>query len=338
MLSNFDSSNNSLIILKKSLQQTTIKLEKAIDLIEKSNNQPLSNLVRLEKTLARNSDLLLSYLQDSNQIQNIITNNDQFTTIDDRLPSQELQVNQIDSVSNKQKNNNSSPSKQKSQPKVNLIILSVLIISLCFNVYAFLNDRQLVSAINNNFNQEITITPNIDEQKNRPTELIDNDRDSIKPVENNQENNNTQLNNSPLNEDNTKFSDDNKMDLPQLDITTTVPIIEEPKPIPLPNNAKENQTKKSSLLIAIEKQINEISDRYQPDLISKIIPNYTNNSLIIYVNDDWQNLSEKEKDKLSNELYQQAKILDFYRFQLKTIDGNLLARNAVIKDQLIINF
>jgi hypothetical protein len=95
-------------------------------------------------------------------------------------------------------------------------------------------------------------------------------------------------------------------------------------------------TIEQSLIANIEKEINQITQKYGEQLIVNIRANFSQNYLLVTLSDDWYRTDSNKQDSLVEEIFEKAKKLDFYKFSFQDNQGNLLARNAFIGDKIII--
>lgn len=86
----------------------------------------------------------------------------------------------------------------------------------------------------------------------------------------------------------------------------------------------------------IESQITNITKKYGENLIIKVKANFSENSIVITLSEKWYNLSINQQNNFANDVFNQVKSIDFYKFKLENTQGDLLARNAVVGDKLII--
>ncbi|MDB9327523.1 hypothetical protein PN435_15375, partial [Nodularia spumigena CS-590/02] len=86
----------------------------------------------------------------------------------------------------------------------------------------------------------------------------------------------------------------------------------------------------------IENQVAEISDRFASGLIQSIQANFRTSNLTIKINDDWYSLPESEQNQLAAEILQRSQELDFTHLEIIDSQDNLIARNPVVGNQMII--
>lgn len=86
----------------------------------------------------------------------------------------------------------------------------------------------------------------------------------------------------------------------------------------------------------IQAQLTDSSIHHASRLIDSVQADFTENRLILTCNDDWFRLSAYDQDLLANQLMNQSVDLSFDELELQTTDGQLIARNPVIGDAMII--
>ena len=324
MSNQFDSSNISPIIIKKSLQKTIAKIEQAITLIDEDYPQQISDLTIVEN-LGKNSDILLSYLEDNDFTQDFI-NQSEFPQPKSRnRPKRFEKIVEEDQPYSLPKNPPSYSFPAKKTPnRFNLLISIALIISILFNIYTFFFDRHVISASNLNNSQEEVLPKSLEEEKQEnqnKIDILDSNKENISPQEKIE---NTQKQ-KIIEQDSMTQNKDKSL---QEDISPEASI--------LPKNNNTRVTTDTDLLTTITNKLEKITDRYEENLINRIEPNYDNNSIIIVFNDNWQEITIAKRQELSQKIFKKVKSIDFYRFQLKDIHGDLLARNAAIGDNLVL--
>lgn len=326
---NSDKNNkNTSIEIKKTLKRTIIQLEKAINIINQQSIRDLPNLAVVEKLL-NSSNALVDYLQFRNsQIENT-ENLGQETIENDDLSS--VISNKKNTINTNRKQNITTKKEKKNI--LNIILIFALIISLFSNLLIWSFKPNVV--INSSDNKE-----NNGQIESQKTEIIDNP-----PIINNEniveEENRT--NNTDNTEEKTLLNDSNSLEITnnkslenitknvsedQEKITDNNIILEEDLSLPL--------TPEEFLLKNIENQISDITNKYQKKLIIKIEANFTKNSLMITLSQDWYSLNNSQQNSLVKDIFNKVKTLNFYKFNIQDINGQLLARNAVVGNEFII--
>jgi hypothetical protein len=327
---NSDKNNkNTSIEIKKSLKRTIIQLEKAINIINQQSIKDLPNLTVVEKLL-NSSNALVDYLQFRNsQIENTENLGQETIENDDTLS----EINNKKNTINTNKKQNITTKKQKKNI-LNIILIFALIISLFSNLLIWWFKPNVV--INSSDNKE-----NNGQIESQTTEIIIDNPPTIDTIDNEniikEENktNNTEENNL-LNDSNSPKIINNKslenitenVSEAQEKIKDNNNILEEDLSLPL--------TPEQFLLKNIENQISDITNKYQKKLIIKIEANFTKNSLIITLSEDWYSLNDSQQNSLVKDILNKVKTLNFYKFNIQDINGQLLARNAVVGNEFII--
>lgn len=110
-----------------------------------------------------------------------------------------------------------------------------------------------------------------------------------------------------------------------------VPVEAEPEELPEPQLTPEQR-----LIASIQQDISSATTEYAEGLIQSIQANFRGSLLVVKISDEWYNLSESRQDKLAKNMRKQAKELDFSRLEITDPRGNLLARSAVVGEDMII--
>jgi hypothetical protein len=105
----------------------------------------------------------------------------------------------------------------------------------------------------------------------------------------------------------------------------------EPEPIPI-----VELTPEQTLIVAIENQVGQISDRFTEGLIKSIQANFLDSSLTIKISDDWYTLKESQQNKLASEILQRSQELDFSHLEITDSQGIVIARNPVLGTEMVI--
>lgn len=114
--------------------------------------------------------------------------------------------------------------------------------------------------------------------------------------------------------------------------TPEVPVEAEPdEELPEPQLTPEQR-----LIASIQEDISSATTEYAEGLIQSIKANFRGSLLVVKITDEWYNLSDSRQDKLAKNMRQRAKELDFSRLEITDSSGNLLARSAVVGEDMII--
>ena len=114
-----------------------------------------------------------------------------------------------------------------------------------------------------------------------------------------------------------------------------VPTSTAPEPVPTPTPTLE-LTPEQNLIASIENQVAEITNHYADGLIQSIQANFQGSSLTIKVSDDWYNLKQSQQDKLTAQMLERSKELDFSHLEITDPQGTLLARSPVVGTDMVI--
>ncbi|AFZ48178.1 hypothetical protein Cyast_2229 [Cyanobacterium stanieri PCC 7202] len=95
-------------------------------------------------------------------------------------------------------------------------------------------------------------------------------------------------------------------------------------------------TMEQTLLNNIQEQIDQITDKYGKNLIINLRANFSDNYLLVTLTQYWYQMSSSEQDNFVNDVYQRAKLLYFNKINFQDSQENLVARNAVIGDKMIV--
>jgi hypothetical protein len=109
----------------------------------------------------------------------------------------------------------------------------------------------------------------------------------------------------------------------------------EPEPTPEPTPILE-LTPEEQLIVAIQNQVGEISDRFAEGLIKSIQANFSTSNLTVKITDNWYTLKEYQQDKLAADIFQRSKELDFSHLEITDSQDKLVARNPVVGTEMVI--
>ncbi len=111
---------------------------------------------------------------------------------------------------------------------------------------------------------------------------------------------------------------------------------ESPQPVEIEAPPAPELTPEQSLIVAIQNQVAEITDKYGNGLIQSIEANFEASRLLIKVNNGWYDLKESQQNKLADEIFRRSNDLDFSRLQITDAKGILLARSPVVGSNMVI--
>jgi hypothetical protein len=126
---------------------------------------------------------------------------------------------------------------------------------------------------------------------------------------------------------------------PEVETIPTPTSTPEPTPEPTPETTPEpvvELTPEQILIAAIQKQVGEISDKFISGLIKSIQANFSDSTLTLIMSDDWYICKESQQDKLAQQILQRSKEFNFTHLEITDSEGELIARNPVIGDEMVI--
>jgi hypothetical protein len=100
-----------------------------------------------------------------------------------------------------------------------------------------------------------------------------------------------------------------------------------PAPIPSPED---------SLIADIQERVAQISHSYASGLIQSVEVNLPENRLIVNLGENWYGLLHTQQDEIAADISQQIDDLDFQKLELRDPEGRLVARHAVVGNQMVI--
>ena len=95
-------------------------------------------------------------------------------------------------------------------------------------------------------------------------------------------------------------------------------------------------TPEQSLIVGIQNQVAEITNRLGGGLVKSIQANFVSSILIVKIAEDWYALSELEQNQLVNQMFKEANLLDFRNLEIRNVKGKLIARSPVVGSEMII--
>lgn len=119
-----------------------------------------------------------------------------------------------------------------------------------------------------------------------------------------------------------------KSKLPDLVAPTAPKPVEIVPPPPL--------TPEQSLIVGIQNQVAEITNRLGGGLVKSVQANFSSSLLTVKVAEDWYGLSEVEQNQLANQMWKEANSLDFSKLEIANLEGKLIARSPVVGSEMII--
>lgn len=118
---------------------------------------------------------------------------------------------------------------------------------------------------------------------------------------------------------------------------TETPIAEEiPETAPTPTPEFIPLTPEQTLIAAIENKVTQVSNNTFSGIVKSIKANFRSSSLIVTISDDWYTLKKSQQDKLVAEMFQRSQELDFTHLEIFDSKEQLVARNPVVGNEMII--
>ncbi|NJM48457.1 MAG: hypothetical protein HC860_21675, partial [Alkalinema sp. RU_4_3] len=102
--------------------------------------------------------------------------------------------------------------------------------------------------------------------------------------------------------------------------------------IAAPPNPLNKPTAEQQLLTSFQ----SLSNSYAPNLIQTAQQDKLANSLRLTLGDEWYGLASDQQDKLASELLTKTQPLKVRSLQLLDKQGNLLARNPIVGNEMIV--
>ena len=99
---------------------------------------------------------------------------------------------------------------------------------------------------------------------------------------------------------------------------------------------KLNFTPEQNLVAVLENKVSELIETYPQEFVREVRVDLPASSLLVRVTDSWYDLEELDRDSLGNEILERARAFNFQKLELKDNLGNLVARNPIIGDNIII--
>jgi hypothetical protein len=297
------------------LNQPTISKQEAITLLENTINQ-LNNVInQLNNDSAANlpnQNILNNLVKDSNQLltnfeNSAQVNNDEWDEILEESPS--IKVKSF------------SKNQQQISPKntllttiKSLIAKPIIGITLIFVAIALIF---IFNVLGSNSSQELAQNQASDNIQKQPiiTETI---REELPESQGNEIENELEA----------------EQEIVKIPLELLAP--EEPSLVEITLPPESKLTPEQTLIASIKNQVAEITKKYADGLILAIKANFNSSYLTVTVDDSWYEINENEQNKLAQEILEKAQILDFYKLTIIDIKGNLIARNPVAGNEMII--
>lgn len=109
-----------------------------------------------------------------------------------------------------------------------------------------------------------------------------------------------------------------------------------PEPVEIAPPPQPQLTPEQNLIAAIQQEVIDLTNQYPTGLIGTIEADFSGSRLIITIDDQWYDLTQKRQDSLANMIFNKAQKLDFRKLELIDDNGNLIARSPVVGEEVII--
>jgi hypothetical protein len=104
------------------------------------------------------------------------------------------------------------------------------------------------------------------------------------------------------------------------------------KPVPI----QVKLTPEQKLIAAVKDKIAAISKEYPQELVSSVATNFLNSSLSVTIGDRWYELDAEGQNRLARDLLKRSQELNFKKLSLQDTSQNLIARNPVVGNEMVI--
>ena len=121
--------------------------------------------------------------------------------------------------------------------------------------------------------------------------------------------------------------------------------IETPPELKAPSRSKKVEiapppepilTPEQNFIAAIQDELVGLTREYPQKLVEAIETNFFTSKLIVTVGEPWYELSSRKQDKFANTILKRSQKLDFRKLEIVNQQGNLLARNPVVGNNMVI--
>jgi|GEM_PF-462187 len=104
--------------------------------------------------------------------------------------------------------------------------------------------------------------------------------------------------------------------------------VEEPPPTPL--------TPEQTLIASIQNRVAEITSQYADGLIRSIQADFLGSQLTVTLEERWYDLAPDRQDRVADDVRARSQELDFSKLKMLDLNGNVLARTAVVGDGMVV--
>jgi hypothetical protein len=109
-----------------------------------------------------------------------------------------------------------------------------------------------------------------------------------------------------------------------------------PEPVEIAPPPEPVLTPEQSLVAAIQDEVTSLTREYPQGLLHSVEADFLGSRLTITVAEKWYELSPGKQDKFANAVLQRSRKLDFRKLEIVNLQSNLLARNPVVGNNMVI--
>jgi len=131
------------------------------------------------------------------------------------------------------------------------------------------------------------------------------------------------------------------------DFTTIENSIEDQINLPLPEEIESEKNEQiflenlplnpeQTLLTGIKQSLSSYTNQLQEKLISSVRVDFASSLLEVILTEDWYELNKIQQNRLAEDIWQNAQNLAFSKIELHDKKGNILARNPVVGNSVVI--
>jgi hypothetical protein len=95
-------------------------------------------------------------------------------------------------------------------------------------------------------------------------------------------------------------------------------------------------TPEQKLIAVVRDKIAALSQQYPQDVVSSVEANFRDNSLLVTISDRWYELDADAQNLLAKDIFKRSQELDFQKLMLQDSARNLLARNPVVGNDMVV--
>lgn len=95
-------------------------------------------------------------------------------------------------------------------------------------------------------------------------------------------------------------------------------------------------TPEQNLIASIQNRLEEVSDRIVSGIVKSVQANFRNSTLAVKISDEWYTLKPSQQNQIANDIWERSQELDFTHLEIFDTQDNLVARNPVVGNQVVI--